>query len=279
MRKKSCSPGTDRGRLHWSAPWALLGILAVLALEQFTGLDLAIQDLLYDAAGGWLIDPRADLPRFFLYRLPKILLWLTGLAALALALGPADWRQRRNLSRRDLAVFFTILALVPLSVGGLKTVSRVACPCELSRYGGEVAYVKIFSAYAPEERPERPGRCFPAAQASGGFALMGLLAFGAAPERFRRGFLYGSAAGFFLGFYQMARGAHFASHTLVAWLWAWLLALLIDHYWPRPAAGEGGAALSGRAARRAGIVLRIGPLEDLDAGPRGHRGAYWRSAR
>ena len=126
MRKKNWL-----AELHWSAPWALLGIVAVLALEQFSGFDLALQDRLYDAAsGGWLADPNAALPRLLLYRLPKMLLWLIGLAALVLALGPAAWRPR--LARRDLWVFFTIMALVPLSVGAFKSVSRVNCPCELS---------------------------------------------------------------------------------------------------------------------------------------------------
>lgn len=225
--------------LHWSLPFTLLGLFDVLALEQLTDLDLTLQDHLFDAAaGGWLIDPRAALPRFLLYRLPKLLLWLFGLGVLALALGPARWRERRGLLRRDLLVLFTTLALVPLSVGALKSVTRVSCPSELERYGGRKPYVKIFDSHPPDTgcaggTPASPGRCFPAAQASGGFALMGLLAIGADPRRYRRGFLAGSAAGWMLGLYQMARGAHFLSHTLAAWLWAWLLAILIDHFWPR----------------------------------------------
>jgi membrane-associated PAP2 superfamily phosphatase len=220
--------------LHWSLPFTVLGLFDVLALEQLTSLDLEIQDHLFDAAaGGWLIDPRAALSRWLLYRLPKMLLWLFGLGVLALALGPPRWRERWGFLRRDLWVLFVILAVVPLSVGALKSVTRVCCPNELERYGGDRAYVKIFDAYPPEQQPQRPGRCFPAAQASGGFALMGLLAIGRRPGRYRRGFLAGSAAGWLLGLYQMARGAHFASHTLAAWLWAWLLAILIDHFWPR----------------------------------------------
>jgi membrane-associated PAP2 superfamily phosphatase len=197
-----------------------------------------LQDHLYDAASGWLIDPAAPLPRFFLYRLPKVSLWIFGLGVLLLAAGPAAWRGRWGLARRDLWVLFAALALIPLTVGAVKSVSRVPCPYELSCYGGSYPYVKLFSAYTPEERPETPGRCFPAAQASGGFALMGLLAIGTARRRYLRGFLIGSAAGWFLGLYQMARGAHFLSHTLTSWLWAWLLAVLLDHFWPRPAGEE-----------------------------------------
>lgn len=284
--KKNYGKSNVLADLPRSVFWALLGIFVVLALEQLTPFDVALQDRLFDpAGGGWLIDPNAAGPRFFFYRLPKMLLWLAGLAALVMALGPASWRARpyllrRPLARRDLWVFFTIMALVPLTVGAVKSVSRVYCPCELSRYGGQVAYVKLFSSYAPDQRPERPGRCFPAAQASGGFALMGLLAFGAAKGRYRRGFLVGSAAGFLLGFYQMARGAHFASHTLTSWLWAWLLAVLIDHLWPREnlAAAEAEAP-PGAGPRRAGIVLKIGSAPDFDPGHRGYRGSYWESGR
>lgn len=242
-----------------SVPWAIAGIAAALALEQFTGLDLWLQDRLFTPGHGWLIDPGAPLPRFFLYRLPKMLLWLFGLGVLVLAAGREAWRQKWGLVRRDLWVLFTTLALVPLSVGAIKSVSHVPCPCELERYGGAYAYVKIFSPYAPEERPERPGRCFPAAQASGGFALMGLLAIGGAAGRYRRGFLAGSAAGWFLGLYQMARGAHFLSHTLTAWLWAWLLAVLLDHYWPRAvAAAAPAAAAAAGSEKRRGLLVRIG---------------------
>ena len=223
----------SRTELHPSLPWAVLGIVLVLAAEQFTNIDLLLQDRLYDPGQGWLIDPNAAVPRFWFYRLPKVLLWLVGLAPLVLALGPARWRDRWGMVRRDLLVFFAAMALIPLSVGIGKALTRVYCPCELARYGGKVAYVKIFSAYTPEDRPERPGRCFPAAQASGGFALMGLLAISRLRHRHRVAFLVGSSAGFLLGAYQMARGAHFLSHTLVSWLWAWIFALLLDHFWPR----------------------------------------------
>lgn len=227
------SSKNSQAELHPSLPYAVLGIVLVLVAEQFTNIDLLLQDQLYDPGQGWRIDPNAALPRFWFYRLPKVLLWLVGLLPLLLALGPARWRERWGLGRRDLLVFFSAMALIPLSVGIGKALTRVHCPCELARYGGKVAYVKIFSSYAPEDRPERPGRCFPAAQASGGFALMGLLAIRRLRHRHRVAFLVGSTVGFLLGFYQMARGAHFLSHTLVSWLWAWIVALLLDHFWPR----------------------------------------------
>ncbi len=229
------SPAEEKKQLHWSALPTFFGILAILALEQLTGIDIWLQNRLYDPATGWIVDPDAELPRFLLYRLPKMLLWLFGLLVLILAAGPERWRRRAGLLRRDLWVLFSILALVPLTVGAVKTLSRVPCPYELQCYGGTYPYVKLFTPYTAEERPAKYGRCFPAAQASAGFSLMGLLALGASRRRFRRAFLIGSAAGFFLGSYQMARGAHFLSHTLTSWLWAWLLALLVDHFWPRPA--------------------------------------------
>ncbi|MPN56951.1 hypothetical protein SDC9_204644 [bioreactor metagenome] len=100
-------------------------------------------------------------------------------------------------------------------------------PDQLERYGGDKPYVKVFESYPEGYHPTKRGYGFPAGHASGGFALLSLwFAF-----ETRRGRLLGLSAGLALGWtmglYQMAKGAHFLSHTLVTMFGAWLMILLI----------------------------------------------------
>jgi membrane-associated PAP2 superfamily phosphatase len=103
-------------------------------------------------------------------------------------------------------------------------VTGVYCPCEIERYGGEMPYVRLFETVPPEIVAVKRGRCFPAAHASGGFALM---AFAFAGARRLRNAWWGLGWGWILGLYQMARGVHYLSHTVVSMLVAWVLILLI----------------------------------------------------
>ena len=71
-----------------------------------------------------------------------------------------------------------------------------------------------------------PGGCFPAGHASGGFALLGLVA-ARGTRRWRNGILaLGLGLGWWMGGYQMLKGAHYLSHTLTTMIVAWLVVLL-----------------------------------------------------
>lgn len=127
--------------------------------------------------------------------------------------------------RRELLVVVATLASGPALIGLGKVATNVFCPSEIRRYGGEVAHVTLCGSFADGDRPARRGRCFPAGHASGGFALMSL----AGLARTRRGQAWGVAiglaAGWIMGLYQMLKGAHYLSHTLVTMLVVWLVFL------------------------------------------------------
>lgn len=206
--------------------WLVLALLAaaVVGLE-FTSLDLIVQDQLYDfSAQRWVVDRNAAGPRFWFYDAPKVVIIAVGVTVLVLAAGPARWR--RGLDRRALWVAFATLASVPVLIGAGKSATNTFCPSEIRRYGGDVPYVKVCSPYPESDRPARRGRCFPAGHASGGFALLGLVGL----ARTARGrWVVGTiamGAGWAMGGYQMAKGAHYLSHTLVTMLVAWGLFLL-----------------------------------------------------
>jgi len=202
--------------------WPVLALLvATLALFELTSLDLRVQDRFFDfGAQRWTVDAHAPVGRVLFYNGPKLLLIATGIGLLVLALGPASWRRGRT--RRDVWVAFATLASLPVVIGAGKATTNVFCPSEIRRYGGDVPYVKVFGRYPADDRPERRGRGFPAGHASGGFALFGLVAL----ARTRRGRWLGVGAGLAMGWwmggYQMLKGAHFLSHTLVTMWVGWL---------------------------------------------------------
>lgn len=211
-------------RMLWAAVLLLAG---VTALFEFTDLDLALQDQFYDAATRrWAVDATEPVGRAVFYNGPKALVWVIGLTALTLAAGPARWRDRFSFSRRGLWLAVLVIATVPALAGLGKTFTNVFCPSEITRYGGDVAYTKLCEPFPAADKPARRGGCFPAGHASGGFALLGLLALRATP-RWRKGVItLGLGLGWWMGFYQMLKGAHYLSHTITTMLVAWIVVLL-----------------------------------------------------
>lgn len=207
--------------------WPAVGVLAgVLALFEFTNLDLWVQDHFYaEATGRWLVDARAPAGRWVFYDGPKVLIILTAVAVLALALGPARWRLGAAFGRRELWVALLTLISVPVLAGLGKDVTNTFCPSEIRRYGGDVPYVKVFEGYPENDRPTRRGRGFPAGHASGGFALLGLMWLRRTQAWRIGGLVLGLGAGWWMGGYQMLKGAHYLSHTVVTMLLAWIIML------------------------------------------------------
>jgi membrane-associated PAP2 superfamily phosphatase len=221
------APHTDR--THGLA--AALLLLATLGAAQFTELDLWVQELFYDhETHRWWIDSHDPLWRLLLYTGPKAVLILLGIGCLVtLVLAWRGTPATRRLTRtawRPALHLLACLVTIPLLVSVLKDTTHIHCPSQLDRYGGQTRYVRLF-----DRNPADPvalardgrGRCFPAGHASGGFALLGLAAFGRTHRQQWAGFMTGVGAGSIMGYYQMAKGAHFLSHTLTTFCIAWLL--------------------------------------------------------
>ena len=205
----------------------LLLLAGVTALFELTNLDLVLQDLCYNfETRRWVVDAKDPAGRVIFYNGPKALVWIIALSALTLAAGPARWREKFQLNRRGLWLAVLVIATVPALAGLGKKYTNVFCPSEVRRYGGDVAYAKLCEPFPADDRPERKGGCFPAGHASGGFALMGLLAVRAS-RRWRHGIItLGLGLGWWMGLYQTLKGAHYLSHTLTTMLVAWLVVLL-----------------------------------------------------
>jgi membrane-associated PAP2 superfamily phosphatase len=216
-----------RGRSNGVLGLAVAVLLGSLAVFELTGVDLWLQDHFYNAATHrWLVDEKEPVGRAIFYNGPKALVWVIALTALVFAAGPVRWRNRWQLNRRGLWLGLLVIATVPALAGVGKKYTNVFCPSEIRRYGGDVAYARLCEPYPADDKPPRRGGCFPAGHASGGFALMGLLAV-RNTRRWRNGAIASALfLGWWMGTYQMLKGAHYLSHTVTTMLVAWIIVLL-----------------------------------------------------
>src|SRR5688572_27239445 len=133
---------------------AVLLLAGVLALFEFTNLDLALQDRFFDfATGRWSVDARDPIWRTLFYTGPKVGIIGLAVALAAVAFGPARWRVRLAVARRDVFVALLTMASVPALIGLGKNMTNVFCPSEIRRYGGNAPYVALCSPYPENDLP------------------------------------------------------------------------------------------------------------------------------
>jgi membrane-associated PAP2 superfamily phosphatase len=203
--------------------FALASLVTCGLWFEFTATDLLLQPLFYNPTERlWVWNGTEPISRLLFYDGVKgvlIALWLC--CAMLLLL-------HRRLPRlgpyvRGLRIVFLSLILVPATVAGLKAGTNVACPRDLSQFGGELVYAKMFQEYPASSSRIGRQHCFPAAHASAGFALLSLF-FLFKSRRNRRRAIYASLAiGWTMGSYKIVIGDHFLSHTIVSMLLAWLI--------------------------------------------------------
>lgn len=214
---------------------SILALLVAGLLFETTGIDLWFQDMWFDIhSHSWWIGTKAFWPRIIFYKGCKIVAWAVGLSALALALHPGLARvfaKRMKTRRVDLLVLATTLAAAPLLVATFKATTNVLTPAQIRRYGGFAPYVRPFERCPENDRPPQRGRAFPAGHASGGFALMALAGLAGSTRRRVIGLLTGVSFGTAMGFYQIANGNHYLSHTVYTGLLCWIVFLLARRCW------------------------------------------------
>lgn len=155
---------------------------------------------------------------------------IRGIVAVALMLWIATWLDRSLHGLRRPAGYFVVSVVLSVGIVGLlKTVTNVDCPWDLREFGGDYPFVHLFA-----DRPDalRYGRCFPAAHASSGYALVAL--YFMLRERStvlaRLGLGIGVATGLVFGIAQQSRGAHFLSHDLWSAFACWMVSLSVHAF-------------------------------------------------
>jgi membrane-associated PAP2 superfamily phosphatase len=191
--------------------------LAVAAVVVFFGLpglggeavDLWFQSLFWNGKA-WLIPHENALGLAIAYDGPKALIIIWAL----LLIGAAFFAKR---VRARALYLLACLAVVSVVCTQLRGITGMATPLELKAFGGVHEHLLLF-----QTKPAGyPSHAFPAGHASGGFALLGL--YWILKTRRGRGLALGLVVGCWMGFYQVARGEHFLSHTLATAALAWLL--------------------------------------------------------
>jgi membrane-associated PAP2 superfamily phosphatase len=217
-------------------------LLLTLAVFESTSLDLRFQDRFYDASHGWWVDRDAPLPKLVFYDAPKVAIGVIGAFLVWCVAVPASKAARLPFSRREAAFLLVCIGLIPLTAGLLKKTTGVFGPWKITRYGGEQPYRTLFESLPHVAGRER-GRGFPAAHCSGAFALMALYFVGKTAKARWLGLSVGLVTGWIVGTYQMLKGVHYLSHTVVTMIVAWLMIQLIAR-----AFGLGGTDPQERAA-------------------------------
>jgi len=143
-------------------------------------------------------------------------------AALAATLAWAALGDAVAMARRMRWAWTATVVLCLLAVPTLKRLSSTSCPWDLEEFGGLASYVPHWMLMRVDGGP---GQCFPSGHAVAAFAFVPLYFQWrrARPRRAALLLLASVALGVLFGWTQLARGAHFASHSLwTAWL-CWVI--------------------------------------------------------
>ena len=219
---------TDRSFWLSHLVWPMLIIVPVFCLIEWSGVDRKLAHaVFYDSAlHRWLgSGPNDWWAHGMLHNAGRWLCRVIGAIALIMWLlsfvtaGARRWR-------RSAGFVFVALALSVGLVGGLKVLTNVDCPWDLSEFGGDRPYVTLLG-----DRPDALPRaeCFPGAHSSSGIALVCF--YFVYRDRSRRkarvALAVGIGAWLLFSFAQEARGAHFLSHDFASVGIVWLVQVLL----------------------------------------------------
>lgn len=195
----------------------LSAVMLVIALLWFelTTTDIWLQDFLFNAQdNAWLLDAPGQVLSFIFYDGIKklLILFALGILICLLVFRNRAWVKQYH---RGLRIVLLSLIIVPSVVGVMKATTNVACPRDITAYGGSIPYVRVFESYPQGQRPEKIQQCFPAGHASGGFALMSLYFLFHTKRNRRRGLIFGLTIGCLMAGYKTLLGHHFLSHSII----------------------------------------------------------------
>ncbi len=218
---------------RWRVDLLVTGVaLAALLAWDFSGADLATARWFGNAQGfAWRNTWWAST---LLHDGGRLAAWLLLGALVASALRTAGAAQAgANPAARSAAKpsrsarwrWLGVMLLCVLLVPAVKRFSATSCPWDLAEFGGVARYVSHWQFGVVDGGG---GHCFPSGHAVAAFGFFGLYFLWRrhSARRARVWLALVLAAGLLFGSAQLARGAHYPSHTLwSAWLcWAWCVA-------------------------------------------------------
>ena len=202
-------------------------LISVIAIFQFTDLDIFIQSFFYNFdTKNWLIDKDEPILKFFFYDGIKNLLILFAVGILIFLI---FLRKKELIQEYKKGLIIVLLAaiFVPSIIGSLKAISNTPCPCNIVHFNGTYPEIKALDSYPKDFVQTSKAKCWPAGHASGGFALMALFFLFKTAKNQKRALIGALIIAWSMGTYKMLLGDHFLSHTIITMLMAWLIILLI----------------------------------------------------
>lgn len=202
-------------------------LIAVIALFQFSHLDIFVQSFFYNFdSKSWLIDKDEPILKFFLYDGMKIFLILI---AVAILFSLIFLRKKKIIQEYKKGLIIVLLSaiFIPLMIGSLKAISNTPCPCNIVNFNGIYPDIKVFDSYPKDFVQPSKAKCWPAGHASGGFALLSLFFLFKSQKNRKKSIIFALLVGWSMGLYKMFVGDHFLSHTIITMVLSWLIILLI----------------------------------------------------
>jgi len=200
-----------------------LAALATLLAWDFSGGDLAAARLFGDAQG--FAAREAWWASRLLHDGGRIAAWVLLAALVAGTLRTPRHAPAGVPSRGERWRWIGVMLLCVVAVPAIKRFSATSCPWDLAEFGGVARYVSHWRLGLADGGG---GHCFPSGHAVAAFAFFGLyfLWRDHDAQRARAWLAAVVVVGLLFGTAQLARGAHYPSHTLwSAWL-CWTLCTL-----------------------------------------------------
>ena len=204
-----------------------LGI--ILSLIHYSDFDLKFQSLFFiTETKKWLIDRDHLELKFYLYRLPKY--FIVAYAISIIFWGIKLWLYEENIIlQKKILYLISVLICTPVLVAIIKRYNPISCPSSVTDFGGYLLRISPLDMFNSELFFNYRGKCFPAGHASGGFALISLY-FVMPTRRLRLTALYCALTlGWVMGFYQIAKGAHYISDTITTLAIACLVSISLQY--------------------------------------------------
>ncbi len=186
----------------------LFFLILIILGNEFFHYDLWLQKF-FLLSGGWAIDKEYMPLKIFFYIGIKWTIILAGIVTLGLFIASFK-NQKLKPYKKDFLLLVLAMSIIPSFISFLKLHTHMHCPYEIDLFGGPYPYLSLFEA-TPTGIPW--GRCFPAGHASGGFALLALYFTKLVSKK--NALFIGLGLGWIMGIYQMLKGDHFLSHSLV----------------------------------------------------------------
>lgn len=202
----------------------------ILTLIHYTSIDLKFQSLFFiPETKLWLVSRDNLVLKFWFYKFPKIIIITYGVILII-------WAAKLNLLKQNIELqkklFFLILALVivPLTVATLKHYSPIYCPNHISEFGGGHIFISPLEIFNYEIFFNNTGKCSPAGHASGGFALISLYFVMYAKSKKIYALIFSLIMGSVMGLYQIAKGTHYLSDTIITLAIAYLVCITLERW-------------------------------------------------